>query len=154
MQVTKSQKRLLIVLGIVVAYGIFDISTNLDTYKQVYSGHSKTRVAKNKSKNKTNLASKDMKGGNEPYLAGWGRDPFYVKEHKVVRKKRGHVKHRTIRLRLLAISMKGSNSVALINDKIVKEGDIISGYQVLKISSNKVYLSKGKKRVTLQLKTY
>ncbi|GEM_PF-2350796 len=154
MQVTKSQKRLLIVLGIVVAYGIFDISTNLDKYKQVYSGHSKTRVAKSKSNKKTASSTKNARGENVDYLANWGRDPFYLKEQKIVRKRKGRVKHRTLRLHLLAISRKGNNSIALINDKIVKEGDIISGYQVLRIGGNKVYLSNGRKRITLQLKTY
>lgn len=154
MQVTKSQKRLLIVLGIVVAYGIFDISTNLETYKKVYSGSSKARTVKQKTAvdaAKTTTTNSNMQAS---YLAGWGRDPFYLKEKRGPAVNKKIRRKKTVNLRLLAISTKGNNSIALINDKIVKLGDIISGYRVLKISQTKVYLSDGKRKITLKLQTF
>ncbi len=152
MEITKSQKRLLILLGIVLAYAIFDFTSNMDTYLAVYGG--KKVVTKAKAKSSSTSTSKQTSLKHQTtYLEKWGRDPFYKrvipKKSKLIKKKR-----RTTHFVLQAISMKDNNSIAIINDKIVKIGDIISGYTLKKIDKKRVVLSDGKKTLVLKLATY
>ncbi len=152
MEITKSQKRLLILLGIVLAYAIFDFTSNMDTYLAVYAG--KKVVAKTKEKASSADKPKQTSVKRQTaYLEKWGRDPFYK---RVVQKKSKQVKRkkRAIHFILQAISMKDNNSIAIINDKIVKLGDIISGYTLKKIKKKRVVLSDGKKTLILKLATY
>jgi len=46
MQITKSQKRLFILLGLVLVYAVYDISSNFDTYSGFYSDK-KTEIQNN-----------------------------------------------------------------------------------------------------------
>ncbi len=152
MELTKSQKRLLIFLGLVLIYFVYDIITDWDTYAGFYSGQKKT-VQQQKKENQNVPEKARIKVQNRAYLAGWGNNPFYEKPKpkKAVSKK---VKKRRINLHLYAVSMKDNNSVALINDKVVKIGDMISGFTLEKIEKKQVRLSDGKKTVVLKLDTY
>ena len=47
MEVTKSQKRLFIVLGIVVAYAAYDFISNKDDYDKMYGGKKEVVVKTN-----------------------------------------------------------------------------------------------------------
>lgn len=152
MEITKSQKRMFIILGLVIMYFIYDIISDWDTYAGFYSGEKavvKQTVNKNQIKTDQNL----NKEQDKQYLEKWGRNPFYKKTEK---KKAVRIfkKTKTINLRLHAVSMKDNNSVALINDKIVKIGDMISGYTLKKINKKQVILSDGQKTITLKLNTY
>ncbi len=152
MELTKSQKRLLIFLSLVLIYFVYDIITDWDTYAGFYGGKKKT-VQTQKKKNKNLPEKASVKTREQSYLAGWGRNPFYEKPtpKKVVSKK---TKKKRINLHLYAVSMKDNNSVALINDRVVKIGDMISGFTLEKIEKKQVRLSDGKKTVVLKLDTY
>jgi mevalonate kinase len=152
MEITKSQKRLLILLGVVLLYAIYDFTSNMDTYLAVYSG--KKVVTQTEEKTSSDAKPKQASVPHQTaYLEKWGRDPFYK---RVVQKKSKQVKKkkRTTHFILQAISMKDNSSIAIINDKIVKLGDIISGYTLKKIEKKRVVLSDGNKTLVLKLATY
>ena len=76
----------------------------------------------------------------------WGRDPFeYVEEEQV----QGD---RTNILELKGISVaKDKTALAFVNDEIVKVGDNIGGYTILRIENDKVLLQKGNQNFYLTL---
>ncbi len=152
MELTKSQKRLLILLGFVLIYFVYDVVSNWDTYAGFYSG--KKTVVRNKNNEKDkNKTAEQPEQNRQKYLEKWGRNPFYKKVERKKTVKRS-VQKRKIKLFLYAVSMKDNNSVALINDKVVKIGDIISGYTLQKIEKKQVTLSDGKNKIVLKLDTY
>ena len=152
MEITKSQKRLFIILGLVIIYFIYDIVSDWETYAGFYSGE---KVAVQQVDNKSQIKAEQnlKKEQDKQYLEKWGRNPFYK---KIEKKKAVRVvkKTKTVNFKLHAVSMKDNNSVALINDKIVKIGDMISGYTLKKINKKQVILSDGQKTITLKLDTY
>jgi len=155
LQLTKSQKRLLILLGIVLIYAIYDIFSNLDTYKSFYSGASTEDTAATGTDSVQTVTEESTDPLQSEYLQKWGKDPFFIfvaAKPKKTASYRKVIKGQTFEL--LAISIKGGSAIALINDKIVKQGDIIAGYQVLKITKKSVILDNGKKKITLVLKPY
>jgi len=149
-EITKSQKRLFILLGIIVLYGIYDIIANYDTYSSFYtSDKPKAAVtAAKKDTVKTAVVQNEIE-----YTAGWGKDPFYkVIVQRTAKKK---VKRNFApKLQLYAISYKGAQSAALINDNFLKVGAMVSGFRLQKIEKNRVTLSDGKKTITLKLVNY
>ena len=156
MQVTKSQKRLLIILGIVLLYAVYDLTSNLDTYKKFYSGKTLNKITKAVSDTSRSKVVKNAANERKEYLEKWGEDPFYIltAERKTKKPTYRKVARSKETLSLLAISVKAGSTIALINDKIVKQGDIINGYEVLSITKNSVLLDNGKKKITLVLKPY
>ena len=152
MEINKSQKRLFILLGLVLVYFVYDIISDWETYSGFYTGNK--AVSEQKAEVKSAKAAPEQKAEiNRSYLAKWGRNPFYKKVEikKVVQVTK---KKRTIKLNLYAISIKDNNSVALINDRIVKIGDMIAGYTLKKINKKSVVLTDGAKAITLKLDTY
>ena len=151
MEITKSQKRLFIILGIVLLYAVIDFINNKDTYLGFYGDQSTAKAVVATQKN-TNQNSAPQEKASE-YLAGWGKDPFYISPINKIRKR---IKKQLTkpRLQLFAISYKGEQSAALINDKILHIGDLIAGYHVKNIKKNLVLLSDGKKTLELKLPTY
>ncbi len=146
-QLTKTQKILFIILGIVSVYAIFDFMSHKDTYVGFYSGQEEeTPVVQSSS----DSAQAQVDQLQTSLFLQWGKDPFLRKEQIKTRKK---VKKRRSRphFKLKAISYRKDGSVALINDRIVKSGDIIKGYKVIKIDARKVILSNGKHRIVLTL---
>ena len=73
MEITKSQKRLFILLGIIVLYGIYDIIVNYDTYSSFYSSD-KPKTAVTAAKKDTVKAA--VVQNKIEYTAGWGKDPL------------------------------------------------------------------------------
>ncbi len=65
---------------------------------------------------------------------GWGRDPFTRVRYDFDQTKL------VDNLKLSGISLRGSNSFALINSKIVKVGDEIEGMKVVAIKEDRVIL--------------
>jgi len=152
MQITKSQKRLFILLGLVLVYAVYDISSNFDTYSGFYSDK-KTEIQNNSQTAKIDSAKVIAEYTRKQYLEKWGRNPFYKKVEKK-RVARIVKKQRKAKLILYAISIKDNNSVALINDKMVKIGDMIEGYTLKKIEKKKIILSDGTRNITLTLDAY
>ncbi len=147
-QMTKSQKRIVVVLLIVLGYAVFDIVKNWETYKGFYTGTSKKQSTKKSSVVSKKQPTFDTK--KENYTSDWGKDPFYVKSQKKQVRRTNY--RRTVNLYLKAISFAGGNSVAMINNRILKKGDSIAGYQVVKIEPERVILRKGSRTRVLSLK--
>ncbi len=150
-QLTKSQKILFAVLGVVLAYAIFDFVSNRDTYINFYTG----KNAQNN--NATSVATKSENRLTEDPLkisltSTWGDDPFLIKVKKKIVKKSSRKRIKEPTFVLKGISYRpDEGSVALINDRILKLGDVIEGYKVIKIEEKKVVLWNGKKRKILRL---
>lgn len=149
---TKGQKRLLIVLALVLGYGAFDVIKNSDQYAGFYSGSNKSKKVK-----QTNVVDVEAKVTqnksvrNVKYLQSWGNDPFY--NQKFVRRRVAPVRIQTaVQLNLKAISYNGENSVVMINDRILMVGDVIHGYQVKRIEQARVILTKGNETKILTLR--
>ncbi len=141
MEITKSQKRLLILLGLVLLFAIYDIIANKEDYLAVYFGKSSPEQAvaapEQTSEKSQNKQERDQ------YLKNWGKNPFKQADHKPQPKpqKKKPVRRKTT-LTLRAISYQQKGSVALINDQVLKVGDVISGYRVQKIEPKQVILIK------------
>jgi len=148
-KLTKSQKILFIVLAIVLAYAIFDFITHKETYIGFYSGETGSSAEIDSSMQKANLDS-TVDVLKMKLTSHWGEDPFFVEPRPVVKKSSRKKKREPIFI-LKAISFRPEGSVALINDRIIKEGDVIQGYKVIKISEKSVILWNGKKRKVLKL---
>jgi len=138
MKVTKSQKRLLLLLAIVIIYGIIDFVQNKDDYAQVYLGNNKVKPAQLAS----NINSLLIKKENRlPKIdLSWKRDPFVRIEERQVSKVRTTAPK--VHLNLNALTYAAENSFVIINNVILKEGEVIEGYRVEKISQNRVKLTK------------
>ncbi len=147
-QLTKSQKILFIILGVVLAYAVFDFVSHKDTYLNYYSGKNED------AEYQVQTVPSNTKAQRDPLQADlfskWGSDPFVRYEAVKVRKKRKRKKIRP-HFQLKAVSYRANGSVALINDRIVKVGDVLSGYRVVKIEEKKVVLWNGKHRIVLKL---
>ncbi len=144
---TPGQKRLFILLAIVLAYAIFDFVKNKDQYLGFYGKKETAEVKAERSAQADSLRTALVR---RVYQKGWGGDPFYVKLPPRKVKKRPVRKARTFRLK--AISFSGESAVAMINNQIVTVGDWIGGYKVLKIEPGRVILGKGSEAKVLTLK--
>jgi type II secretory pathway component PulC len=71
------------------------------------------------------------------------RNPFYHNRKKVS----GRVQK--AKIHLMGILYRQTNAQALINDKVLGVGDLISGYQIKNITKESVILEKAGKTVTL-----
>jgi len=145
---TKGQKRLLVVLLIVLIFAIYDFVKNKDVYLNFY----RKKVTKSEKKvgdtNRAGKTSQMIKRLN--YDKDWKSDPFFV---KVKLKPIKQVpKRKKVSFSLKAISYSETKAVALINDKIVSVGDYISGYRVEKIEPHRVVLKRGSENKVLILK--
>ncbi len=147
-QLTKSQKILFIILGIVLAYAIFDFISHKDTYVNFYSGREQESSAP--AKNPETVAQKQADQLQASLFSKWGSDPF-LHEIKIEAKKKRRKKIYRPHFKLKAISYRTDGSVALINDRIVKNGDVINGFRVVKIDEKRVVLWNGKRRIVLKL---
>lgn len=147
-QLTKSQKRLFFILALIIAYGVFDVVSNWDSYSGFYSGKHKKKT-KNQVIDKKSLNPTPRVEASE-YEKGWKSDPFYVRVKMRTVKKRSAP--RQVYLKLDAISFANENSVAMINNKILKAGDSVSGYRLTKIEPKRVVLQKGGSIRVLRLK--
>jgi hypothetical protein len=68
----------------------------------------------------------------------WGRDPFVLPDQgRVKKEKEGHQDE----FRLSAIIYREGNGVAIINDKIVRTGDVLGGMRVGDIHQDRVILN-------------
>jgi hypothetical protein len=139
MKLNKSQKRLFIILGLVLSYAVIDVIINMNQYKSLYfgsgreSGQSANSLVKPKQK-------QDIGTDIQSIEFDWKRDPF--KSDRVLVKNSRKKLSKAQRLFLNAITYSGSNSLVIINDQILRTGDKIGGYTVQKIYNDKVKLTK------------
>jgi len=151
MNLNKKQKRLVILLAVLLAYAVFDFVMNKDEYLEYYSKKKITAKAKSKKAGKKAPPALKKKSVRVEYTQNWGSDPFY--EKIAYRKKRRAVRARKqVSLRLKAISYSGKSSVAMINNRVMMKGDVISGYRVVEIQPKSVILANGNERRVLHLK--
>jgi len=146
-EITKSQKRLFIILGLVIIYGIYDIISNFDTYFSFYTGQKQEKVSSKNNNDK--ILKPKLKQSSRDYIKTWGSDPFYIVV-KSKKAKRVPIKSAP-KLHLLAIIYDEPNSIAMINDAMVKTGDMISGYRIVNIKQNSVTVTYGNKTTILTL---
>jgi len=152
MEVTKSQKRLLIILLLVVVYALYDFLQNKEDYEKMYSGKGKkqqsqitsTQVQLRTDQSTVQITKLDL---------NWDRDPFFRDDLKkeVVKAARVVVK-RDPKLELQAITYSEDNSFVIINDIILTEGEYVLGHRVERIDRSQVILSKDGKQVILTSK--
>ncbi len=149
MKLTKSQKRLFIILGIVIAYAVFDFVSNIEQYNKVYLSETKP---------KTSLIiptaigkSTTIKAVTNKHHFVWKRDPF-IRPGRKEPVKRERIARPEVRLKLNAITYAADNSFVMINDIILMEGETIAGYQVEQIYKDKVKLTKQGKTIYLYSK--
>ncbi|MGD9898153.1 MAG: hypothetical protein AB7T22_03400 [Calditrichaceae bacterium] len=140
MQITKEQKRLLIVLSAVVLFAVIDFTINSEQYLGYYLDDGPAPVSVNPvDDSKEKAIPKYIPVLN--YKKGWGKDPFFDVSVKKIKKRSASKKVEPI-LHLQAISYSGENSVVMINNMAVRVGENIEGYRVLKIEPQKVTLTK------------
>lgn len=149
---TKGQKRLLVVMALVLAYGVFDVVTNKESYFSYYSSKSQNKKAAPANVVNPNSPETQKRSvRNAKYLQNWGDDPFY--NQRFVRRVSSPVIVQTaVELNLKAISFSGENSVVMINDRVLMTGDVIEGYQVVKIEPSRVTLNNGSENKILTLR--
>lgn len=151
MEITKSQKRLLIVLGVVVVYAAYDFITNKENYDKMYAGK-KEIVVKTNPSDKLQLKVVKQKQITDLDM-DFKRDPFYRDDMvKEIKKFKRRPKPRQKPLKLQAITYADANSFVMINDVILAEGEKIEGYIVEKIEKTRVRLTKNGKSIYLNSK--
>ena len=89
-----------------------------------------------------------VKAQRERLSLSWGRDPFVLSGGTTQVGKRGISLGG---LSLNGVSWRGEVGVAIVNDFIVKEGDVFEGYKAIKILKKGIILEKDGKRHTLGL---
>lgn len=152
MEVSKSQKRLLILLGVVVLYAAYDFISNKDDYDKMYGGKKEIAVKTNPSDKLHLMAAKQTRQITDIDM-DFKRDPFFREDmvKKIVKYKKS-TKPRARKLKLQAITYSQDNSFVMINDLILSEGEYVEGYIVEKIEKTRVRLSKNGKSIYLNSK--
>lgn len=144
--ISKSQKRLFVVLGIVAAYAVYDLTTS----KKAAEPASPPTEAR-----PTPVAEAAVVPVETPVrpralaasFATWKRDPFRGQISTGSRVNLENVVESLLipkmaNFNLSAISKKGDAAFALINDQVVGVGDQINGFRVIEIRHDKVILQK------------
>ncbi len=151
MKVSKSQKRLFILLGVVVLYAAYDFISNKDDYEKMYAGKKKV-VQSKPSKNVQLKVTQETRQITDIDM-DFKRDPFFRDDmiKKIVQYKK-RSKPKTRPLKLQAITYSDDNSFVMINELILAEGEMVEGYIVEKIEKTRVRLSKGGKSIYLNSK--
>jgi len=152
MAVTKSQKRLFILLGIVVLYAAYDFISNKEDYDKMYAGEKEIVVQTNPS-DKLQLKALQQTRQITDIDMNFKRDPFFRDDmvKKIVQYKK-RLKPKARSLKLQAITYSDANSFVMINDLILTEGEYVEGYIVEKIEKTRVRLSKNGKSIYLNSK--
>ena len=147
MKINKSQKRLLIILGIILVCTILDIIINPENYTYYFGGEGEEQPFVEDSSFTVNVETKIEKTS---YNKNWNKDPFspaVTVYRRSVSTKAGSL----WQLHLKAISYGGKKSAAIINGNILKIGDKILGYRIEQIKPDTVIVSRGKSKFKLTL---
>lgn len=162
-EMTKIQKRLFIILAVILAYAVYDLSTAAPAKSK--STSKKTSNSQNEENNGKTVqaASAVMVAGVMPAVKktemipdSWCRDPFqgYVSLSSSVDMKnvlQKMIDPKIDNFQLTAVSVNGDKSFAIINDKILGVGDEISGFRVIEIQKSSVMLRKNNFTFTIKI---
>ncbi len=152
---SKSQKRLLIILAIIAAYAVYDRVTA----KPRPVAPAKESAAAVTTEMTAPVRESGIQTAGAPptiAVAGWRRDPFRkypeaASANFIGKALQKILLPRLVDLELTAVSHDGRQAYALINDQIVATGESIHGYRVVAIRSTEVVLKKDDFTFTLSL---
>ncbi len=82
----------------------------------------------------------------------WGNDPFLVPKNMRHKGQEGAL--RINGMVLNGIIYKSGGGVAIINNKIIKKGDIVSGKKLVEILKDRVILSDGDEKIELMVERF
>jgi hypothetical protein len=155
MALKKSEKRLLIVLGVALVVFLFDrfvLSAKKKEDPQIQPPASES-ISQDLAVNQLNPATptpiqvqKRVLAGNLENFEDWGRDPFNLNAKNRLS---GLSVKKPVRPVLNGIFLKDGQSYALINDLIFHEGEEKNGIKVEKIKEMEVLCTQGKSTFTL-----
>ena len=140
MKVTKSQKRLLVLLVIVLMYAIFDFMQNRKDYEQVYLKKKQVPQAQLVTNSKPTI--KKIEKQLKDIDLNWKRETI---EKSEIKRRSVKTAPQKVHLNLNAVTYAGENSFVIINNIILKEGEVVAGYRVDKIHQDHVKLTKNSK---------
>jgi hypothetical protein len=161
--ITKMQKRLFVLLAIIIVYFIYDLATSAPKPAK------KTDKSKNKN---TSVKTAGVSADNQvisdsvavqPVIqlvavvpSDWKRDPFrgfidISSKVDLVGVLKKFAEPRLNDFHLSAISQNGNNSYAIINDQILGVGGSINGFVIIEVQSSSVLLKKNEFIFTLKL---
>ena len=148
MQLKKNEKRMLIVLGVVVAIAIpFQLLTGRKKPAVVQ----KTKEQITATVNRVGIAVASSKAAGRPVAAEWfdtwGRDPFSSPE---IEREKIAAQRAAARLVLKGIFWTDGKPFAMINDVVLAEGQEKKGIRVDRIEGRKVICRRGGQLYTLQ----
>jgi len=147
MALKKSEKRLLIILGVVVVAFLVN--------QFFLSGDKNKTPQKNKyGSSVPGTGQGSGKGENkvsghveEESYSDWGRDPFFEEDVDILARKS---RERSVTLKLQGIFFKNGEGYVLINNQVLKEGEEKKGIRVEKIEADKVLCRSRGRLVTLR----
>lgn len=166
MALKKSERNLLVVLGLVAAVFLINqfVCSNGEKKQKVDQAETekkpKSRVANIASK--VLQSEKDVEASEDiiakRHFETWGRDPFKTPYREIValaeknreKGKEEDPKEKYI-LKGLMHGAKGKNFV-LINEEVIAEGEEVDGLRILKIDENNVLCRYGEETFTLEWK--
>jgi len=146
-RLNKKEQRMLLVVLVLLVYGIIDLSLNFDRYRAAFAGNNSTFTDWGDSlmtnPNGAVAASREWN-----VVRAWRVDPFYFRTVKAphfmpVASSAEHLAVVTPFVPVLtvqAISYSTENSTAIVNGKIVREGDRLNAFVVTRITENAVIL--------------
>jgi len=153
-RITKSQKRLFVLLGLLAAYAIYDFATAKPKSKSDKTVQNTQTEIQPEPGTMTQVVASSV----SPVIvfASWRRDPFRRNIEISSKMNLGKMVESLLipklgNFNLTAISRKGNKSYALINDQIVSIGDTVNGFRLVEIQSTKVILKKNDFTFTLSL---
>ncbi|MBL7996804.1 hypothetical protein JNM05_15665 [bacterium] len=155
--ITKSQKRLFIVLAIVASYAVFDLATAEPKQKKAVNPASPNTPAAEAEQAPASIVSQDQQAVHVNFPASeWKRDPFRKQAEKWTAFGLDRVVETLLapklgNLHLTAVSKSGNKSYAIINDHIVSVGELMNGYKIVDINATQVILKKNDHSFTLTL---
>ncbi len=144
-RLNKKEQRMLIVVLVLLVYGIIDLSLNFDRYRAAFEGENATITDWNDSlmtnPNGAVAASREWNVVRE-----WRVDPFYARIAKapIITPVMSSAKNSLVNtpsapvLTVQAISYSPTNSTAIVNGKIVREGARLNTLVVTRITEKAV----------------
>lgn len=154
-KLSKTQIRLFIVLGILLAYAVYDLATARPK-PAAKEKPKKTVPANSSAAEQIAAAAAPVKSAPAMTFASWKRDPFKKRIEINSRVSIGKMVESLVipkmtNFNLSAISKNGKKSYAIINDQIVGVGELVNGFRVVEIQTGSVILKKNDFTFTLQL---
>jgi len=154
----KSEKRLLIILGIAVVSFLFNRFVLSKGQENNVIQQNVQNITQTQVKSNTLLAdvvSPNPVGANielpMEYFESWGRDPFFLNDTRLVASGSSPVSKKESKPKpvLKGIFWKANKPYVLLDDHILSEGEEVEGTRVEKINGSEVLCSQGSQSFTL-----